>query len=125
MFVRGIVGDREDNSGVIDNPGSAATPWHTVHVMIGSERVKFACRVDPATGAVAPKYGIEIPSEGARVECTVDLDLKQSPNSLLRPFRLEIVAIDCTVLETADERDDARSLRSVESKPARKARASA
>jgi hypothetical protein len=121
MFVRGVVGEIEHNAGVIDNaPGQPGTPWHTCHVVIGSERVKFPHRADEA-GTFVPRYSLAVPTEGDLVEVVVDLDLKQNPRSLLQPFRLDIVALECVVLTTADEREQERQLRSVNSSGSKRA----
>lgn len=121
MFVRGIVSEIDRQSGVIDNGGGlAATAWATVHCMIGAERVKFPHRIDPATGVASPRGSLVVPAEGDEVEVLVDLDLKQSPNSLLQPFKLVIVALETTTLRTADEVAEARSSRSLTSAPSRR-----
>lgn len=89
LLVRGTVIEVERNNGTFDD-GKA---WDTRHLIVSSgvsvERVKL--------GREMPE-----PAEGAEVEVVVGMQLKQNARNLLQPFRLDLIAVEVTVLETGE-----------------------
>lgn len=112
LFVKGVVGDVEHNSGTMQT-ATGPLNWANAVVQVGGESVKFKVK---QTGESVP-----IPAEGDRVEIAVSVNLKQRVGDLLHPFVLELVAYDCTVVADAASVDAARAAKSVASVPSRPA----